>query len=234
MTEPSYTVKVKSGAGWRAFDTARLQISVGQAYHEGEKFAATIDWVRDRFKKVIICVNDTLQRHNLRFEHGMPESTALRLTQDHGMAWVARNMPVIETLKDFEIHHWDSWRALPEYAGQFAEIQSLYENKPDVRDAIEAEVIEFWARRTKRLGVNEDYRLPSFRKHAIDYLIEETAAFFLMFKRNTATDVYPGSVLIPCLLGQTYCPEIKPGLLGARAFTRIDFSRREHDARKAV
>ena len=38
----AYAVKVKNGAGWNAFDTARLQISVGQPYHEGDKLAALL------------------------------------------------------------------------------------------------------------------------------------------------------------------------------------------------
>ena len=64
----AYAVKVKNGAGWNAFDTARLQISVGQPYHEGDKLAATADWVRHRFGRVIVCVNDTLQRFNHAFQ----------------------------------------------------------------------------------------------------------------------------------------------------------------------
>jgi len=55
-----YKVMVKSGAAWRDYDTARLEISVGQPYHEGAKFEATVDWVKHRFSHSIVSVNDTL------------------------------------------------------------------------------------------------------------------------------------------------------------------------------
>jgi hypothetical protein len=65
-TDFDYWVRVKNGAGWRAFDRVRLMISVGQPYHEGKRLQAVIDWVNrnPEIRHVHVSVNDLLQRHN--------------------------------------------------------------------------------------------------------------------------------------------------------------------------
>ncbi len=63
-----------------------------------------------------------------------------------------------------------------------------------------------------------------FKAHAVRYLLEETAAFFLMFARDKAVDIYPGSTLLPCALAKGYGPDNEVH------FTRIDFKRRQGHA----
>jgi hypothetical protein len=82
----AYAVKPKGGADWQRFDTVRLEISVGQQYHEGQKMAATLAWARTRFRGVAVLVNDTLQRFNLMFDKGLSEAEAFRRTQADGAA----------------------------------------------------------------------------------------------------------------------------------------------------
>lgn len=228
-----YTVKVKSGAGWRGYNTARLQISVGQAYHEGDKLEATLDWANARFEKVVICVNDTLQRFNHCFEQGMPEKFALLLSKEQGDKWLERNAAVIGTLKNCEIHRWDEWRELPAYTAELERAQKLYAEEADFREAVEWNINDFWSRRKTRLGFTEDYRYASFAKFSKQYLLEEVAAFFLMFEKERAADVYPGSFLLPNQIGAKYCPHFDGANMGYRGFTRIDFSRKDNAERKA-
>src|SRR5688572_6281343 len=85
----SYAVKVKNGRGWHAYDVARLPISVGQSYHEGEKFKATLRWLQPRFKKIVICVNDTLQRHNFS---NISDNEAFFKAEAAGREWIERNI----------------------------------------------------------------------------------------------------------------------------------------------
>lgn len=222
----SYAVKVKNGRGWDAFDTARLQISVGQEYHEGEKFRATVEWAKHRFDKVIICVNDTLQRFNDRYQTMLEEADAFARTREEGAAWIARNRAVIETLPSYELYRWDDWRGHAGFEAEHAHILDLYLRDGVFRDHILAEVMRFWKRRTEKAAGGMGCSFEAFKLASIEYLLEETAAFFLMFKKDMAVDIYPGSTLLPCLLAQAYCDVPARAQLGERAFTRIDFSRK--------
>jgi hypothetical protein len=67
MNSPGYSVRVKTGAGWRRFSRVRLLISVGQEYHEGGRLEATVPWINRNpsIEEVYVSVNDYLQRHNL-------------------------------------------------------------------------------------------------------------------------------------------------------------------------
>lgn len=212
----AYAVKVKNGAGWNAFDTARFHISVGQAHHEDEKFRAAMRWAGHRFQKVIICVNDTLQRHNHIFD-GMNDKGAFAKAEADGREWLERNLQIIRCLPDVEIHRWEDWRSRPDYDEKHAEIAEQYCNDRHFRETIDTEVLTFWQRRQKRTGLTEAYRFADFRQNSTNYLIEECAAFCLMFQSDHAVDIYPGSVLLPCALFKN-----EDGL-GTRAFTRIDF-----------
>lgn len=222
----AYAVKVKYGGGWSSFKTARFHISVGQEYHEGEKFKATMDWAKHRFEKVVICVNDTLQRYNYAYKTSLSPEQAFLESQRLGDEWIERNNPVIETLPNYELHRWEDWRNREGFASQYNYILELYNKVPLVKDLIEQDVMTFWKRRSIKEG-SPDYSFASFKEASIQYLLEETAAFFLMFKKDDAADVYPGSVLLPCVLAQKYCEGLKTPMLSGRAFTRIDFSRNQ-------
>ena len=216
----AYLLKVKNGAGWAGFETARFHISVGQAYHEGDKFHATMAWAKHRFEKVIICVNDTLQRHNYIFE-GMSEAAAFDLAESDGREWIERNLKAIRQLPNVDIRRWEEWRSFPEYENELANIQLMYQSERGVKEAIDNDVLMFWQRRQKRAGLQDQYRFAEFQKNSTNYLVEECAVFSMMFKKDYAVDIYPGSVLLPCVLFKN------EGTLGARSFTRIDFSKRK-------
>ncbi len=233
-SNPGYILKVKNGAGWRRFDIARLQISVGQPYHEGAKLVATIDWVRSRFKHVIVCVNDTLQRYNLRLEQGLPDQIAATVTRKAGDDWLTRNGDFFKILPSYKIYRWDDWREQPNFAQKLAEIQCLYDTHADMRDLIAKDIALFWSRRAMRLGVDENFRRATYEKLSTAYLLEETAAFFMMFEQHRAADIYPGSALLPCVLNQLYGPDAgRAEDAGISAFTRIDFLRRNSSRKKA-
>ncbi len=212
----AYAVKVKNGAGWTKFGTARFHISVGQAYHEDEKFRASMAWASQRFEKVIICVNDTLQRHNYIFD-GMGEIEAFDLTEADGREWIERNLHSIRQLPNFEINRWEEWRINPDYGRTQSEINTLYQSDRSFRETIDNEVLTFWHRRQKRMGLADEYRFAEFQKNSTNYLLEECTVFSLMFEKDNAVDIYPGSVLLPCVLFKN------EDALGSRAFTRIDF-----------
>lgn len=187
-----YHLQVKNGAGWHDFDTARLQISVGQEYHEDGKLQATVDWINHRFDRAIVCVNDTLQRHNLMFE-GLPESRALRCCLEQGEQWIERNRAILRGLPRLEIHRFDDWRRQPAFASELDRLRRLHASERSFRAAVDDEIRSFWQRRNRDGGLSETYRFAAFAQHSTNYLLEETAACFVMFEQDRAVDIYPVS-----------------------------------------
>ena len=222
----TYSVKVKSGASWKAYKHARFQISVGQEYHESEKFKATMEWAKHRFDKVIICVNDTLQRYNFICNEGLQDLEAHTKAEAQGREWVERNISTIRSLPNYEIHRWDDWRNHLEFQKEYAYVTNLYEHEALVKDLVMQDVLTFWNRRTQKRGNHTGVSFSEFKNASTNYLIEETAAFFLMFKKDHAVDIYPGSTLLPCVLAHKYCFNSDSSPLGEKAFTRIDFARK--------
>ncbi len=220
-TETPYVVSVKKAAGFSQYSHARLQVSVGGANHEGAKLAAMVAWMAARFEHVTICVNDTLQRHNLCFEKGLPDAMATSLTHGHGDQWIARHKAILDTLPHYRISRWEEWRSSADYAPLHRDICALYDTQPDMHTAINACVADFWERRCKRLGFTEDFKLPNFQRHSRAYLLEEMAVFTLMFRAGVAADVYPGSITLPFAIMEKHLPAAGPAGFGDKVFTHL-------------
>lgn len=205
---------VKKGGHWRNFDTARFQISVGQDYHEGEELRAALAWASERFGRVIICVNDALQRHNLELDGHTPEA-ARAFAEAAGREWIERNSAILRTVPNCEVIRWGRWLTDPAYPAELRRMQTLYETNPVFRAEVEKEVRAFWTRQVRRNPALAG-RFEEFREHSTAYLLEECAAFQLMFRRDDAIDVYPGSSLLPC--------KVQVGARPPRGFCRLDFT----------
>ena len=110
MSNPYKLVTLQS-PGWAAPNSATLLISVGQPYHEGDKFAATVEWSARHFKNLHILVADTLQRHN-----------ELADWFARGGAWIERNQLEWATCgREVTVSRWDEWRAKPEFSSVLEE-----------------------------------------------------------------------------------------------------------------
>lgn len=214
-------VKVKRAGGYQDYSAARFHISVGQEYHEGQKFKAAMDWGVENFSKLIICVNDTLQRHNLIFEGKNPEE-AFDIAQQLGSDWVERNSSFIsDAMKkadNVEVVRWETWHKHPDFVEEFQNINFLYDNDTYIQDEINREAEAFWLRRKKANNLSSNFQHEKFLKHSIEYLKEECAIFSIMFREKPpAADVYPGSSLLPCRL-------LKDGIGNSKhGFTKIEF-----------
>lgn len=221
----AYAVKVKNGAGWRDFNTVRLQISVGKPYHEGDKLAATINWARHRFDHVIICVNDTLQRFNHRYDFGLSASDAFQKAAQDGKDWIENNRTLINSLPSVERHRWEDWKVWPQYASALDMTLKLHQNNSEFRGAIRNNIVAFWKRKIREAGLAEAYRFAEFSALSESYLLEETAIFSMMFNRDEAVDVYPGTPLLPCTVFRGRDVDGAPEGLSKGTFTRIDFNK---------
>lgn len=223
-----YIVKVKteqSTCNWQGFPTARLQISVGQEYHEGSKLQALADWVAPRFTRAKVCVDDTLQRFNLMFEKNIGMEAA-RIIADHaGLSWIERNWKTLSALPQVEIVRWDSWLAHPSYHHNYSQIEALYAHNASFKDAIDSTILGFWERRKemKPSLYTEDSK-GKFSMLSRAYLLEEIAASCAMFEEEGAIDIYPGSIVFTLPIFRTL-PEGAPENFNKGHFCRVGFSR---------
>lgn len=221
VNDNEYTVKVKRAAGYNDYKAARFHISVGQSYHENGKFSAAMDWATENFDKVIICVNDTLQRHNLIFEGKSPKE-AFNEAKDLGSEWVERNTPYIsaamQKADNVEVVRWETWHKHPDFELELIKVNNLYETNSTIKKEIDDEALSFWKRRKKINSLTNDFEQSKFLEHSVEYLKEECAIFSIMFREKPpAADIYPGSSLLPCRL-------FKDNPSGStHGFTKIEF-----------
>lgn len=181
-----YKVFVKDKGLWQGHDTARLQISVGNPKHDGDKFFALAEWAAARFEKVILIVSDTLQRHNLAFYNDMNAADAHQRATAMGDYWLKKNYNAIDILPNKIVTRWNDWLDDLAYAATRDIIQAEFETNSDFRSAVEAKALEFTVR---QFGLSN----PDAINVSVKYILEELAAFALMFSSERAIDVYPGS-----------------------------------------
>ncbi|NCO04435.1 MAG: tRNA-dependent cyclodipeptide synthase [Alphaproteobacteria bacterium] len=218
--EAVISVKVKRADGYKDHKTARFHISVGKPNHEHPKFKATMQWAMDNFDRIIICVNDTLQRHNYLFEGETPKE-AYAHARRLGDEWIKRNINIGMRQSDrFEVKRWSDWTSRDEYLVHRDRVADIHRNDSSVSQAVEEEVKSFWSRMQKREGISGDFDFGKFQQYSTDYLLEECAAFSIMFEDELAADVYPGSSLLPCTL---FKPEEQKTSGSKYGFTRIEF-----------
>lgn len=227
-----YAVKVKteqSTCDWKQFNNVRLQISIGQPYHEGDKFKATIDWCRNRFDNIQICVNDTLQRYNYMFENNASEYEAFDITRQLGNEWFARNKKLFYPTPVFEIVYWDEWKKNTEFNVIQKQINNLYNNNHRFKKAVDDNYIDLWKRKN---SINPDYyNSASFERFATlscQYILEEIAVFCLMFDKKEAVDIYPGTGLFVTNIFQDKPVPNAPSGISKRHYCRIDFLRNKN------
>lgn len=224
-----YLVKVKSEKStdsWQMFDVARLQISVGQDYHEGEKLRATLGWLKARFSIVKVCVNDTLQRFNLMFEEGLDSAEAYNTSRQNGLTWAEKYTADIGNNKSADMVHWDFWLNHADYPLTRKKIDELYLWNIEFRDLINQNISEIWSRRCiKKPDIYSKSRFQEFFDLSRQYLLEEISVFSMMFENEKAIDVYPGTTIFAATVLQGRRLQGAPDGLGRGHFCRIDFSR---------
>ena len=186
-----YKVFVKDKGTWQGHNVARLQISVGNPKHDGDKFFALAEWAAARFDHVILIVSDTLQKHNIGIQRGVNLDAAYRQSLHMGDEWLARNKAAIDILSNKTVTRWDDWLNHADYQNTYMAISTLYNQREDVKTAIDNKAREFAIRHVGHDDNNP--ALQEMTKIAARYIIEELAAFAIMFREPRAVDVYPGS-----------------------------------------
>lgn len=203
------------------FNKARLNISVGQDYHEGEKFLAQTEWVARHFNECVINICDTLQRHNLEAS-GIHPIQAQKMALINGKGWLERNNNAIRLLPKPTIIHWDKWLSHPEWEQATQTIEGAYHHNPTFKKIADETAESFLKRRefhsNKELKIAHDYSLR--------YILEE-AAFAQISSYQDVADIYPGT--FPPIFD--YMREI--GMTAPVSMTSIGFKRRTQKPKAA-
>ena len=226
MLEPNrYRLRINGSPDWVGYGRCTLGISVGQPYHEGEKFAATVEWAARHFEHIRVDVSDTLQRHRL-IGVGASPAEAARASLRAGDRWIAEAMPVLAAGgKPFAIVRWDNWLRHPEFPAVHAAYSRLAASDPVLSAAITRDIDDFIARQARRYGPPADETAERATSRA--YLIEELAVITLQGAAERSARLYPGPELASFkALRQGRVPGAPPGL-ERDYYVSVSFERRK-------
>ncbi len=125
-----------------------IHISVGQEYHEGDKFIATMDLINQTFKSCTIMLCDTLQRHTLRINNlDLSEDASRRKALQLGDEWLSRNKIAYDYLSiESKIMRWDQWLHHPDYNKYRIQIDKLYKENIAYKNNIKSTINKFLER----------------------------------------------------------------------------------------
>jgi len=192
-----YRIKIRKCPFWGNYETACLAVSVGKEYHEGDKLRAVVEWINTRFRRVIVDVADTLQRHNIMLKQGLSEPQAHEKANHLGEEWLKRNT---ETLGIFTIpvwiNRWDNRLNHPEYKKTQEIFLDLYNKNCLFHQAVNSDASAFIQRQGQTFN-------PNIFENSRNYLLEEIAALTLFYRENPCATIYPkGTLLCFKLLNQ--------------------------------
>ncbi len=167
-----------------------LLISVGQPYHEGEKFKATIALVNRRFKSCMLMVADTLQRYNIQAQQDIEEKLAYKQSLIKGDEWLSRNKSSIEILSiPYKILRWDDYLANEQFSYKLDFVKTLYSQNNSFKIAINA-TIEEYINRANRSSFSSE-KILYLKKYCLGYLLEECAIMLLWWQQGIEFEIYP-------------------------------------------
>ena len=168
-----------------------LTISVGQEVHEGEKFSATIELVNDAFQECVILVDDTLQRHSMKFESHLTIEELYQVALEQGDLWMARSEPVYSKMTiPYKVLRWNKWLHHKNYNSVNSILRNIYEIDSQYRSQIDASVIQFLDRYFSRANKAVVTKDDAFQL-CLDYLLEECTALCLWVEEGCQFEVYP-------------------------------------------
>jgi tRNA-dependent cyclodipeptide synthase len=193
MLEPNrYRVRVNGCPDWVGYGRCTLGISVGQPYHEGDKFAAMVKWAARHFEHIRVDVSDTLQRHRLIGE-GASAAQAAAASQRKGDEWITRALPVLSACgRPYSVLRWDHWLRHPEFAAVQGAYSRLAASDPVLSAAVERDIDDFIVRQSRRRLLADE---TAARATSRAYLIEELAVITLQGSAERSARIYPGPEL---------------------------------------
>jgi hypothetical protein len=177
-----------------------LSISVGQEAHEGEKFAATIDFVNANFRSCTIAVCDTLQRHTMALKTEHDANFFHEQSRQEGDLWLARNKKYYDQLHTLnDIVRWDIWLKDPRYFHEKNKITQRMENDREYYRSFEDTTEQFLTRLHYRLKTHTAFSAEKDLQLCFDYLIEECVVLNFWPDLNCHFWAYPNEFIPPII-----------------------------------
>jgi tRNA-dependent cyclodipeptide synthase len=159
-----------------------LPISVGQKYHENDKFIATIELINSQFGECTVVVADTLARHtSLKESENDTDDTIRQRLRIKGDEWIKRNAKALKKLTiPHKIVRWDEYLEHQKYQNKRKRIESLYTDDQPFKKAVEGAMAGF-LRRYKQQHINKKKIFGEEKafEDSLEYVKEECAVLIL-------------------------------------------------------
>lgn len=169
-----------------------LTISVGQATHEDEMFAATIDLVNKSFTSCTILIGDSLQRHNISLNSTKDADFFHDIAVKEGDLWLERNIKYINKLSiPYQIFRWDRFLHHPDLKSNLDKIKATLDSDPNYRIIFNNCIEKFVKKQRKRFPDLKLTDLEKVRQFSHNYLVEECAAINLWPELQCNFEAYP-------------------------------------------
>lgn len=172
--------------------TVILMISVGQYYHEGEKFEKTVLKLGQRCKNCVVMVNDTLQKYTLNIDNEHSLDYLYQVALKNGSLWIQRNASALNKMGiPYQIIRWDDWLKDKNYNWAKAQVDSLYQNSAHFRQAVQQTAESFILRfiknhPEKKINLSRAFDLCRY------YILEDCAVILpLWAKKGYKYVLYP-------------------------------------------
>jgi len=169
-----------------------LTISVGQATHEGEMFAAMISLINDNFNSCVLLVDDSLQRHTMAINTKMSAEYYYQISIEEGDLWLERHKKYLDRLTiPLKIFRWDKWLFHSKFDVTRNTIINAINSDPAYREAFESSISKFLTKYSERLTNSQHFDLAKARQLSLDFVVEECAALCLWQELDCQFEIYP-------------------------------------------
>ena len=204
MEKCTYNAKFTKVPNDKIFNKGFLGISVGQNYHEGQIFEATLELVNDRLLNCTIGVCDTLQRYTMATMSNTTDVDIMRIpSKELGNQWIERNTALFEQYFNitYKIKRWDDWIAKTNYLTYKKELDDLYNKDKAFKALIDSNVKHFNEKLVAR-GYKFDKEVGQHNSR--EYLLEEYAVCCICYdeKYDVEISVYSRNELVNYVLSK--------------------------------
>ena len=165
------SISVSTPNAWAAIPHVRLGISMNNANFTGERLGALLNWVVDNSKGLTIQITDTLNHHN----NGGDRDAARAM----GDAWLSDNAAWLARV-EHNLVRWDDLTRHPNFEGNTARVNALYENHQPF-----AYAVNDYAR---RFAARQPGRDPAA---SIAFVLEEAAGYASVWGGQPHIRMYP-------------------------------------------
>ncbi len=218
---------LRSGHLKSQFSTSKcvLPISVGQEYHEGEKFKATIKLVNDHFNECLIIVCDSLQRHTIPlYTHEvneLPYNQALKA----GDGWLKNSQSYLDQLRiNYKIMRWDDWLNHKNYSYNKKIIETLYMNDERFNFAVNS-TVEYFTERFRAKNPDAIVDDKEAFNLCLNYIKEECSVMPLWEEEKVNFELYPSKQNNALSLAREYL--VKPFYDNILQYVQLNFRTRQ-------